>query len=283
MKKISLLSLRYGSLLINYRLFVYALFLLSYLSPTDQAQAQEYQWARRGGNKTVSAVDSDGAGNSYLLTSFSGSVSFGPYTFTALGNSYRTDLCLVKYDKDGNVLWARRIGGTGNEDLGDVTISQYGGYLYITGTFEQTVRFGSYHGYMVSPLTSRGSKDIFVARYETSGGVFQWARQAGGSSSDVANGIFTDKYGEEVFITGSFSGTATFRACLKIFYRFELQSVKDSLAIGPVYPSFGTVCCFLVVFIQSSIEIKDAKSLLSNPSYLHRYKALGRRGTRRYL
>ncbi len=43
--------------------------------------------------------------------------------------------------------------------------------------------------------------------------------------------------------------TFVLRACLKIFYRFELQSVKDSLAIGPIYPSLSTVCCFFVIFI----------------------------------
>ena len=191
-------------------MIAYVLFLLGSLFLTQSVRAQEFEWTRRGGNKTNSAVASDGSGNSYLLTAFSGSVSFGPYSFSSLGSSSRSDLCLVKYDKDGTVKWARRIGGNGNDDLGDVAISKYGGYLYITGTFEQTVRFGTYHGIMTSALSSRGGKDIFVARYEVNSGIFQWAKQAGGTYSDYANGIFTDKYGEEVFITGSFTGTANF-------------------------------------------------------------------------
>ena len=199
-----------GYALTGYYLLGYVFFLLGTLISAYPVQAQGFDWARRGGNKTTSAVDSDGAGNSYLLTAFSGSVSFGSYSFSSLGSSSRSDLCLVKYDKDGTVKWARRIGGNGNDDLGDVTISKYGGYLYITGTFEQTVRFGTYHGIMSSPLTSRGGKDIFVARYEVNSGIFQWAKQAGGPYSDYANGIFTDKYGDEVFITGSFAGTANF-------------------------------------------------------------------------
>ncbi len=213
MKKLRLLRL-YDQYLSDYaprysRLF-YSGLVFGLLLFVGQVRAQEFEWARRGGNKTNSAVTSDGAGNSYLLTSFSGAASFGPYSFSSLGSSSRSDLCLVKYDKDGTVKWARRIGGNGNDDLGDVTISKYGGYLYITGTFEQTVRFGSYHGFMLNPLTSRGSKDIFVARYSIDTGVFQWAKQAGGPYSDNANGIFTDKYGKEVFITGSFAGTANF-------------------------------------------------------------------------
>ena len=204
------------------------LFLLGSLVLTHRLRAQDCEWVRRGGNKTVSAVDSDGAGNAYLLTSFSGSASFGPYSFSSLGSTFRSDLCLIKYDKDGAVKWARRIGGHGNDDLGDVTISKYGGYLYVTGTFEQTVRFGTYHGIMTHPLTSRGGKDIFVARYEINSGIFQWAKQAGGASSDVANGIFTEKYGEEVFITGSFSGTATFSTSGTAYTLNSYQNSTDA-------------------------------------------------------
>ena len=190
---------------------VYSSLIVSLLLFASQASAQSFEWTRSGESDEVrSAVTSDGAGNSYLLTSFSGRISFGSYSFANQGGPNTTDLCLVKRDKDGNVQWARQIGGQGNEELGDVTISAYGNYLYLTGSFEKVVRFGSHYGILFNPLISRGGKEIFVARYNADTGILVWARRAGGAYSDRADGIFTDKYGEKVFITGTFGGTAYF-------------------------------------------------------------------------
>lgn len=173
--------------------------------------AQTFGWSKYVGTETQSASASDGLGNVYVLASFKGSISYGSYSFSSLGSSSRSDLTLVKYDKDGNVQWARRIGSTGDEYVGDVAISKYGSYLFITGSFSNTVSFGTYHGYTSSPLTSRGGTDVFVARYDAVSGTLVWARQAGGTLSDNGNGIFTDVWGDDVYITGSFTGTSYFK------------------------------------------------------------------------
>ena len=77
------------------------------------------------------------------------------------------------------------------------------GNAYATGEFGGTASFGS------TNLTSSGGGDIFVAKLSSTGS-WQWAVKAGGSSGDdVGNGIAVDSSGN-TYVTGSFSGTATF-------------------------------------------------------------------------
>ncbi len=177
------------------------------LLPAAPGWGQTIDWATKAANSYVkSAVSADKFGNTYVLATFSGNISLGPYIFTSKGGN---DVCLVKYNASGTVQWARRIGSPGDEMSGDVAVSADGAYVFITGSFESTVTFSSYHGYELSPLTSAGSSDAFIARYSTATGTVDWSRKAGGASSDDGYGIFADGSGN-VYVTGSFSGTALF-------------------------------------------------------------------------
>lgn len=159
MKK-SVLLMHLSEQILSFR-FVWILMPILLIS-SETLLGQTFGWSKYVGTETQSASTSDGTGNVYVLASFKGSVSYGSYSFSSLGSSSRSDLVLVKYDKDGAVLWARRIGSTGEEYAGDVTISKYGSYLFITGSFSNTVRFGTYHGYEVSPLTSREEQTFLL-------------------------------------------------------------------------------------------------------------------------
>jgi PKD repeat protein len=69
------------------------------------------------------------------------------------------------------------------------------GNIYITGYFESpTIIFGSY------TLSTAGSYDIFIVKYNSSGNVL-WAKSAGGSGIDIGNGVATDDSGN-VYVTG---------------------------------------------------------------------------------
>ena len=89
------------------------------------------------------------------------------------------------------------------KDIPQILIQAIMGILYLTGSFYNTVNFGS------STLTSRGWRDIFIAKFDTAGNAV-WAKQGGGKGSDdYSYGITTDSNGN-VFATGYFQDTAFF-------------------------------------------------------------------------
>ncbi|MCC2546561.1 T9SS type A sorting domain-containing protein [Hymenobacter sp. BT175] len=76
------------------------------------------------------------------------------------------------------------------------------GNVYLTGTFTNTVSFGSHS------LTSNGQYDLFVAKWSSATASFAWAQGAGGSRSDEGSGISVS--GGSVYVTGSFIGAVSF-------------------------------------------------------------------------
>ncbi len=214
---------------------VFLLVLLAGLLGAPSLRAQSIAWAKKTTNSQFrSAVATDNAGNVYKTVAFTGTVTLGAYTFTSRGDA---DVVLVKYNAAGAVQWARRIGGTGHESAGDVAVTQYSGYVFVTGSFESTIQFGSYHGYDVSPLTSSGGSDVFVARYAASTGTLDWARKAGGTQEDNGNGLAVDN-SDNVYVTGGFYGSIYFSTG---FLSFPINSVGLSDVFLAKYNVSGTL------------------------------------------
>ncbi len=77
------------------------------------------------------------------------------------------------------------------------------GDAYQTGSFSGTVQFGNI------TLTAKGSSDIFVAKYSSTGSL-SWAEDIGGAGGTAAsNWIAVDGMGN-VYLTGYFLGTVNF-------------------------------------------------------------------------
>jgi len=142
-------------------------------------------------------ASTDVFGNIYLTGSFDGSVPFGSDTLTSTGSE---DIFILKYDSSGNVLWAKRAGGTLFESGYGISTDLQGN-VYITGYFASpTITFGSY------TLTNAGGENIFLAKYDSSGNVL-WAKSAGGNSDDEGYSIASDALAN-VYITGYFQSPA---------------------------------------------------------------------------
>ncbi len=97
--------------------------------------------------------------------------------------------------------WAEQAGGT-NNDLGKNIAIDSEGNSYVTGHFVSIAFFGS------TSLTCNGMEDIFIAKMDTNGN-WLWAKQAGGTNSDLGKSIALDSTGNS-YVTGNFEGTATF-------------------------------------------------------------------------
>ena len=94
------------------------------------------------------------------------------------------------------------LGASGATVHSQAIATDTGGNRYVTGDFSGTVNFGS------NTLTATGFNSGFVAKYGPTGAVL-WAVGFEGSQNLAGSGIAVDG-SENVYTTGSFSGTGTF-------------------------------------------------------------------------
>ncbi|MBK8846298.1 MAG: SBBP repeat-containing protein [Bacteroidetes bacterium] len=148
-------------------------------------------------------VATDANGNIFITGPFdSPTITFGATTLTKGGI---TDIFIAKYDSSGNVLWAKRAGGT-KYDIGISVATDASGNVFMTGYFgSPTIKFGT------TTLTKTGvnSLDIFITKYNPNGNVL-WAKGAGGTAGEIGYSVATDTSGN-AFVSGYFaSPTITF-------------------------------------------------------------------------
>lgn len=171
--------------------------------------AGNFLWARSLGdlgNDEGWSCSVDALGNVYTVGHFSGTVDFDPgpdsTKFTSAGNM---DVFIQKMDAAGNFVWAKSIGGVGNEEAYAVCIDGAGN-VYLTGYFASTVDFDP--GPATNNITGPGNSDIYVLKLDASGN-FLWARVFGGTNNEVPKAICTDNAGN-VYTTGSFKATGDY-------------------------------------------------------------------------
>jgi hypothetical protein len=163
-------------------------------------EAGNVLWAKGAGGPNIDyslSIATDLNGNAYITGSFHMStITFDTITLTTAGVQ---DIFIAKYDAAGNVLWAKRAGGTNFDEGTNITTDNDN--VYLTGDFSSSsINFGS------TALTNSGGTDIFLAKYDSSGNVI-WAKSAGGIYQDKPSGIKTDVAGS-VFLSGFFSSTS---------------------------------------------------------------------------
>jgi len=168
-----------------------------------------YSWANRFGNSGIDvsfSVQTDASNNVYMAGQFSNTVDFDPGAGTAdLVSAGGTDIVVAKYNTSGNYLWAKGIGGTGN-DIATLLCQDAAGNVYTTGNFQNTADFDPGAG--TANLVSSGSDDVFLSKLDASGN-YLWAGKMGGASSDYSYSVSTGPY-SSVWVAGSFQGTADF-------------------------------------------------------------------------
>jgi hypothetical protein len=170
--------------------------------------AGAFAWAQRAGGsdfEDAASVAADASGNIYVAGNFrSASITFGSTTLTnaSTGNE---DIFLTKYDGTGSVIWAKRAGGSSDEQPQSVTTDPSGNILMSGIYYGATLTLGT------TTLTGAGSSDIFLVKYSSAGAV-TWATGTGGTGSESAAAVATDAAGN-VYLTGYFfSPSLTFGA-----------------------------------------------------------------------
>jgi hypothetical protein len=212
--------------------FLYLIGMLILCPSIGNAQVPDLLLQASGGSQSQ-GVAVDASGNIYITGQFGGSVTFGSITLVSAGSN---DIFIVKYDSGGNVVWARRAGGTSIEYGHAIAVSG-AGEVYVMGYFTNTANFNNPSAPGSNEITSAGSDDIFLAKYDNSG-TFQWARRAGGTSSDIGYGLAVS--GSDIYITGYFSTTANFNTP-SASGGIEITSVGSSDIFLAKYNNTGTL------------------------------------------
>ena len=176
---------------------------LSSFATSAIAYPPSHLWSKKFGssqsNEIGDALATDAACNVILAAHVASSTDFGGGLVMTAGFS---DGYMAKYDANGNYLWSRRMGGSGQDDWVSAVAVDGSGNIYVIGNFYASVDFG------LGILTSAGQLDTYVAKFSSSGAVI-WNKRYGSTGQDWGRSIAVDASGN-VFVTGDFSGTVNF-------------------------------------------------------------------------
>ena len=125
--------------------------------------------------------------------------------FIGYGNSRSTDIeglinkglqdaIIVKYDKDGNMLWQKNWGGNSDDYFKGISQTQNSGFVgYINSASRD-----------IEGLSNKGGQDAVIVKYDKNGNML-WQKNWGGNSTDYFNGILQTQDGEFIIYGYSLS------------------------------------------------------------------------------
>lgn len=164
-------------------------------------------WARRDGGPCIEWVGGlaiDVSGNTVVTGTFTYSATFGENEPTeATLNSPVYGPFIAKYDTNGNLIWAKsETEGGWHDGAYDIAVDLVGN-IYSTGTFSGSAVFGKGGTNETTLSQTSGYKDIFITKYDITGGLI-WAKSIkGGNHGENPQGVAVDDSGN-VYMTGWF-------------------------------------------------------------------------------
>jgi hypothetical protein len=173
----------------------------AFVASWDPAGAPRWS-ATIGGRQSqaASAVAVDATGGVVVVGVLRASAKAGEHEVAAQG---RDDAFVARFTPDGACAWLRAYGGKGDDRAVAVALDGAGHALVLL-RFEGQVDVGG------RSLTAAGASDQLLLKVSPAGEVV-WARQGGSPKFDASGGVATDAEGA-AYVTGGFSGVATFGA-----------------------------------------------------------------------
>lgn len=155
-------------------------------------------WARSGGSSggsdRANAIGIDPFGNVIITGQFSGDAQFGSLNLNSTDGT--NDVFIVKYNSEGNELWAKK--GTGASlDRGLAITTDNQGGVYATGQFSGDITFDN-----IYPNNSLNA--FYLIKYSPEG-LEEWFRWASGTEDCIAYGLTSD--GDHAYLTGDFGAS----------------------------------------------------------------------------
>ena len=211
-------SLTFG----NYTIYSYGIqniYIVKYDSSGKFLWAKNDCTGEGGLNLNSAAIDK--SGNIILCGDFySNQKSFGSIVLSNSNPSGPTKYFVVKYNSDGNVLWAKSNSTTISYTSALSVVCDNLGNIFVAGTFQDnTINFGSF----VLNKTTKDYNNIdgFLVKLDATGN-FIWASVFSGDGRESATNMASDPSGN-VYITGQFNG---------YYANFGNSKVTNSFYIG---------------------------------------------------
>jgi hypothetical protein len=162
----------------------------------------------------ANAIDAD---NNYINGAlFQNTINVNPVGTTNLTSSgLATEIALTKYNANGLLVWAKRIGGANTSEAPHGIDCDAAKNIYVTGYFGSTTITGSvacsFNPNGGNTVMSEGNEDCFVAKYDENGNHI-WSFGLGNAAQNTqerAWDIAVDAAGNS-YIGGGFQGTMNF-------------------------------------------------------------------------
>ena len=190
----------------------------AFVAKYDNANPPNLVWAKHFGGQFSDlgyGVAVDASNDVFVIAGFQSSADFGGNVLTSAAGQ---GIAVVKLrSSDGATLWAK--GTDGAADCGSYALAvDRSGNVWITGQFA----------------------GIFVAKYSGINGNVLWNKATGITGTTIGYGIATDPNTGNVFVTGTFSGTADFGG-------------------GPISSGAGTGAIFLAAYDPSGTNLWTVK------------------------
>lgn len=195
------------------------------------ALTPKIDWAVQIGGQSIQiarALDVAASGDAVVGGDFFGSsLDIGDKQIDGGGNF---DVFVAELSKqDGKTLWARSLGGSGDQRLGDLAADPVGSnYIVLTGTFWETVEADG-----CSPITATGlDSDIFVAHLDAGDGKCQWIKAFAGNTPDDQSSlrIALSPQGN-IAVAGMFKGNLDFGGNAKPIDAIDIVTESNDVTI----------------------------------------------------
>jgi hypothetical protein len=200
-------------------------------------QAQTFDWVVQTGNglyEEAKAVDVDPSGNVVSVGYFSGTMDANPGAGTLnLVSNGAQDIFIQKLGPNGQLLWAKKIGGTTYDSANDVVTNAMG-EVYVTGVYTNTVDFDP--SFSTHLETTDGNVGAFVLKLDPNGN-FLWVCAFGGTASSGQGRSITLDENENPVVIGVWGGTVDFDPLLGT--QFETLPNTGNIFMVKLAANFG--------------------------------------------
>jgi len=164
-----------------------------------QMSAQGWQWQHdllTNSDENFNAIACDNDGNVFAAVQFNNLFQVGSYSFQT---NPIEDVCVIKYDSLGNVLWAQALGGLYSDQINAMDCDSAGN-VFVVGHFTSELF------YFNTSITGSTGRDIFIMRINADGS-FGWIQTATNVWDEEATDVAVTAQGD-IIVSGMANNTA---------------------------------------------------------------------------